>query len=156
MEAPLTSLFHVAVAHDSRGSNHPIGRVNLDKEVMTEEQRRSLQAMLKKWKWTVESGILGKAPEYAHVIATGESTSKCFYPYRIVPDWKEQLKEEVMKLLKKSIIKPSQSAWSSPMVPVQNSDGSIHTPHTHWQLTRNMLPYDKPQYGQMSCYSSDS
>ena len=43
--------------------------------------------MLKKYKWIVESGSLGKAPEYAHVIATGESTPVRSHPYRIVLRW---------------------------------------------------------------------
>ena len=42
-----TSLFHVMVAQDSEGSDHPIGRVNLDEEEMTEEQRRLLQTIVK-------------------------------------------------------------------------------------------------------------
>ena len=115
-KVPSTSLFHVMVAQDSEESDYPIGRVNLGEEDMIEEQRRLLQAMLKKHKWTVVSGSLGKAPEYVHVIATGESTPVHSHPYGIVPGWKEELKEEVMKLLKQGIIKPSQSPWSSPMV----------------------------------------
>ena len=85
-KAPLISLFRVVVAQDSEGSNHPIGRVNLGEEEMTKEQRRLLQAMLKKHRWTIESGSLGKAPEYAHFIATGGSTT-------IGPGWKEKLKK---------------------------------------------------------------
>ena len=55
-----TSLFPVVVAQDSEGSDHPIGRVNLGEEYVTDEQRRLLQAMLKKHKWTVVSDSLGR------------------------------------------------------------------------------------------------
>ena len=122
-KAPLTTLFRVVVAQDSEGSDHPIVRVNFGEEEMTEEQWWLFQATLKKYRWTVESGSLGKAPEYAHVIATGESTPVHSHPYRIVPGWNEELKEEVMKLLKQGIIKPSQSPWSSPMVQVCTPNG---------------------------------
>ena len=75
----------MAVAQDSEVCDHPIGRVNLGEEEISEEPRRLLQAMLKKHRWIVELGSLGKALDYAHVIATGESTSACSHPYRIVP-----------------------------------------------------------------------
>ena len=41
--------------------------------------------MLKKHKWTVVSGSSGIYLEYAHFIATGESTCVHSHPYRIVP-----------------------------------------------------------------------
>ena len=41
------------------------------------------------------------------LIATGESKPVQSHPYGIVPGWKEELKEEVMKFMKQCIIKPS-------------------------------------------------
>ena len=150
-KAPSTSLFRVVVAQDSEGSDHPIGRVNLGEENVTEEQRRLLQAMLKKHKWTVVSGSLWKAPKYTHVIATGESTPVRSHPYRIVPGWKEELKEEVMKLLKQGIIKPSQCPWSSPMVPIRKPNGCIRLCIDYRRLNSVTMedPYEMPHISDL-------
>ena len=79
----------MVVAQNSEGSEHSIGRVNLGEEEMIEEQQRGLlQAMLKKHKWTVESVSLRKALEYAHAIATGESTPMGSHPCRRAHSWK--------------------------------------------------------------------
>ena len=166
---PSAGLFRVVVAQDSEGSDHPIGRMNLGEEEMTEEQKKLLQARLDKHKLTVESGSLGKvlesgslgkvlesgslgkALECAHGIATDNSSPVRSYPYRIVPGWKDDLMAEVMKLLKQGIIQPSQSPWTSPMVPVRKSNGSICSCIDYRKLNAATVddPYEMPRIGDL-------
>ena len=57
---------------------------------------------------------------------TGKSSLLRMYPYRIAPGLKEALHAaKVRSLLQAGIIAPSFSPWSSPMVPVQKTDGTI-------------------------------
>ena len=148
---PSAGLFSVVVAQDSEGSDHPIGRVNLGEEEITEEQKKLLQARLDNHKLTVESGSLGKALECAHSIAPDNSSPVRSYPYRIVPGWKDDLKAEVMKLLKQGIIQPSQSPWTSPMVPVSKSNGSIRLCIDYRKLNAATMddPYEMPRIGDL-------
>ena len=46
-------------------------------------------------------------------------------PHRIAPVWREPLKDEVRSWLERGIIRPSNSPWSSPVVPVGKPDGSL-------------------------------
>ena len=118
---------------------------------MTEEQKNLLQAKLDKHKLTVESGSLGKVLECALCIATGNSSPVRSYPYRIVPGWKDDLKAEIMKLLKQGIIQPSQSLWTSPMVPVRKSNGSIRLCIEYRKLNAATVddPYEMLRIGDL-------
>ena len=99
----------------------------------------------------MESGSLGKALECAHSIATDNSSPVRSYPYRIVPGWKDDLKAEVIKLLKQGNIQPSQSPWTSPMVPVRKSNGSIRLCIDYQKLNAATVddPYEMPRIGDL-------
>ena len=73
------------------------------------------------------------------------------YPYRIMPSWKEELKEKVMKLLKQNIMKPSQSPWSSPMVPVCKPNRSSHLciDYRMLNLVTMVDPHGMPQISNL-------
>lgn len=70
-------------------------------------------------------GSFGEAVRLVHGIATEGHDPSWTPPHRIAPAWKEPLKEEVRSWLEKGIIKPSNSPWSSPVVPVRKPDGSL-------------------------------
>ena len=46
-------------------------------------------------------------------------------PYYLYPAWRQQVKDEINTLLPGGIVEPCTSPWSSPIVPVKKSDGSI-------------------------------
>ena len=60
-----------------------------------------------------------------HDINTEGHDPSWTHPHRIAPVWREPLKEEVKSLLEKGIVRPSNSPWSSPVVPVRKPDGSL-------------------------------
>ena len=68
---------------------------------------------------------MGKNVETVHTINTGENQPIRSHPNRIAPAWKAQLQEQVFDMVKSGTLVPSQSPWSSAMVPVRKPDGSI-------------------------------
>ena len=68
---------------------------------------------------------LGKVSSTHHTINTGDSPSIRSHPYRILPGWRAELKEEVLRLVRQGILVPSQSPWSAPMVSVRKPSGAI-------------------------------
>ena len=107
------------VAQECADSNHPVCRTMLGETEMSEDQRLTMQVRLSKHTPTVGVGKLGKAFECAHVINTSDSSQVWSHPYRIVPGWKEDLREEIMRLQDQNIIFTTYSPCSSSMVPVR-------------------------------------
>ena len=56
-----------------------------------------------------------------HSIKTGENPPVYRPPYRMPHAWQKPIREEVQKMLQAGIIEPSESAWTSPLVPVNGS-----------------------------------
>ena len=46
-------------------------------------------------------------------------------PYRIAQGLKEELHQEIRSLVQEGILVPSRSPWSSPMVPIKKTDGTL-------------------------------
>lgn len=67
----------------------------------------------------------GLTTRVEHSIKTGDSQPVFRPPYRIPPAWQKQIREEVQNMLQAGIIEPSESAWTSPLVPVKKKDGSL-------------------------------
>jgi transposase InsO family protein len=59
-----------------------------------------------------------------HRINTGDHLPISQRPYRVSPVERRTIQEEVDKMLKRDIIQPSESPWSSPVVLVKKKDGS--------------------------------
>ena len=55
---------------------------------------------------------------------TGDSPPRRSMHYKICPAWREAIKDDISTILKKGIIEPSISPWSSPIVPVCKPEGS--------------------------------
>ncbi len=58
-------------------------------------------------------------------IDIGQNDSFICAPYTIPMNLKSMVKDELDKLLEANIVQYSTSTWSSPLVPVRKSDGSI-------------------------------
>ena len=70
-------------------------------------------------------GSFGEAVGLVHEISTEGHDPSRTPPHRIAPAWRAPLKDEVRAWLEQGIIKPSNSPWSSPVVPVRKPDGSL-------------------------------
>ena len=70
-------------------------------------------------------GSLGEAIGLSHDVNTDGHDPCWTPPHRLAPAWREPLKDEVKPLLEKGIIRPSNSPWSSPIVPIRKPDGSL-------------------------------
>ncbi|WMV50116.1 hypothetical protein MTR67_043501 [Solanum verrucosum] len=57
-------------------------------------------------------------------------------PYRMAPAELKELKEQLMDLLEKSFIRPSQSPWGAPVLFVKKKDGSLRMCIDYRQLNR--------------------
>ena len=68
---------------------------------------------------------LGQTNVLAHVIDTGTARPMKQIPYRAAPKEQEFIKEEIDRMLKNDLIRPSTSAWASPVVVVKKKNGKL-------------------------------
>jgi len=68
---------------------------------------------------------LGRTNVVKHRIDTGDERPVKQPPRRLPLAKREEAEQEVQRMLDHNIIEPSQSAWSSPVVLVTKSDGSL-------------------------------
>jgi len=123
--SPEAAVLRVVVADEEDGENvGPSRNIALAKPDLTPSQQDQLQALLAEYQDVVCSQI-GHMQGTEHSIDTGDQQPIRSMPYRLAPAWREQLKEEIRSLLDAGILKPSNSPWSSPMVPVRKPDGSV-------------------------------
>ena len=88
------------------------------------QQREKISRLSLEFEETTGSR-LGEGKGLMHVINTDSHYPMWAAPHRLVPAWKEPLREEVISLLRQRVIRPSTSPWSSPIVPIWKPDGSL-------------------------------
>jgi hypothetical protein len=90
-------------------------------------ERKALKDLLIKYQkvFASSSDDLGRTDRIQHKINTGASFPIRQPPRRLPLGKREVVKQEVEKMLKKGVIEPSNSAWSSPVVLVTKKDQSI-------------------------------
>ena len=71
------------------------------------------------------NGSLGEGISIEHVINTEAHDPVWTSPHWIAPAWREPLKDEVRLWLEQGIIRPSNSPWSSPAVPMAKHSSSV-------------------------------
>ena len=91
---------------------------------LTVEQQKELQELLRDIgdNLSNEPGITETG---LHHIRTGDSQPVYQQPHRIPHAWKDQVRKEIQAMLDAGIVVPSDSPWTSPIVPVKKKDGSI-------------------------------
>ena len=112
------------VADEVEVDDQPLGKVKMGETAMSMEQKDQMDGLLGEFCETVTK-TMGKNVETVHTINTGEHQPIRSHPNRIAPAWKAQLQEQVFDMVKSGTLVPSQSPWSSAMVPVRKPDGSI-------------------------------
>lgn len=121
---PRANLYRLVVADEVEGDEQALGKVKMGEPVTTPEQRAQLDKLLDEFKGTVTKE-LGRNLETTHTINTGSGQPVRSHPNRVAPAWKDQLKEQVYEMVGNGILIPSQSPWSSAMVPVRKPNGDI-------------------------------
>ena len=89
-------------------------------------------------------GSLGEAIGLSHDVNTDGHDPCWTPPHRLAPAWREPLKDEVKPLLEKGIIRPSNSPWSSPIVPIRKPDGSLRLCIDYRNLNKITTPGPLP------------
>ena len=74
-----------------------------------------------------------------HDVDTGSAHPIRLPPYRLPHAYREAVHEELEEMLADGLIKPSESAWSAPIVPVKKKDGSLRLCVDYWRLNGLML-----------------
>lgn len=102
-------------------------KLNVGKK-LNSSQRKSLLKLLKRYesvfKWGQERGLTNQV---RHKIVTTKSTPIKAKQYRLSPQAKQEVRNQVKQMLKEGIIEESESPWCSPVVLVakKTSDGSL-------------------------------
>ena len=93
---------------------------------MTPEERSRLIDLLNKYNqiFSKNESDLGRCDRVQHTIDTGNAKPIKQKPYRLPHAMRQLVDSHIDKMLHDGIIKPSQSAWSSPIVLVKKKDGT--------------------------------
>lgn len=91
------------------------------------EKKEQLLAILNKHKalFDSHSSRLGRTSAATHRIDTDGSCIIRRRPYRVSSSERKIIQENVDDMLRRDIIRPSESSWSSPVVLVRKKDGSV-------------------------------
>lgn len=91
------------------------------------EEKQNLRDLLTEYEevFVGPEGTLGKTNVVKHHIDTGDAMPIKQHPRRIPYSQIDAMNAEIDKMLEKGIIQPSSSPWSSPVVLVKKSDGSL-------------------------------
>ncbi|XP_047987218.1 uncharacterized protein LOC125227069 [Leguminivora glycinivorella] len=91
---------------------------------VTDEQKNQIEEVITKNK---EVCLPSKQPTtlIEHAIDAGDHAPIAVPPYRLSPVRREQLKNEIDKMLTEGIIEPASSPWSAPAILVPKKDGTL-------------------------------
>ena len=94
---------------------------------LTQEKRTRLQALLAQYDdiFAYTPGQLGRCSVVKHRIDTRTHPPVRLRSYRTSPANKEEIDRQIQEMLQNDIISPSVSPWSSPVVLVKKSDGTM-------------------------------
>ena len=98
-------------------------KVDLQGSELTTKEMKELQGLLEEYSELFSDGELGRTSKVKHGISTCGPPIR--QPIRRQPvALRKTVQEEVHKMLKNKVIRPSTSPWSSPIIMVRKKDGS--------------------------------
>ena len=100
--------------------------ISLNESDLSEDQKSKLYAFIAKNRssFAKDTSELGCTNLHKHRIETGNAPPQHKRPYRVSPQIKEQIDEQVEDMLKHDIIEPSNSFWAAPVVMCRKKDNS--------------------------------
>jgi len=137
---PDASVLRVIVADDEEEESEQETACN---KSLSSQQLSELEKLLAEYGDRLD-GSLGKGIGLEHAIDTTAHSPVWTPPHRIAPAWKEPLKEEIKAWLEQGVIQPSNSPWSSPVVPVRKPDGSLRLCIDYHNLNKIIVPDPYP------------
>eukprot|EP00731_Ephydatia_muelleri_P005835 Em0003g83a len=98
-------------------------KVDLQGSELTTKEMKELRGLLEEYSELFSDGELGRTSKVKHGISTSGPPIR--QPIRRQPvALRKTVQEEVHKMLKNKVIRPSTSPWSSPIIMVRKKDGS--------------------------------
>jgi hypothetical protein len=98
---------------------------SIEADHLTPSQQGELKKTLDGFQNLWKKGRLGEVKGVYHRIDTGSATPVHAQPYRAGPAARQAERAEAEKLLKEGVIEPSDAEWSSPVVLIPKTDGSL-------------------------------
>ena len=100
--------------------------ISLDKSDLTEDQRAKLYTFIASNRKTFakDTAELGCTNVHRHTIETGQAPPQRKRPYRVSPQIKQHIEEQIEDMLKNDIIQPSNSLWAAPVVMCKKKDNT--------------------------------
>ena len=96
-------------------------------EFVPEADRGLIQAMLFEYRdvFSRDDRDIGRTDLVQHHVDTGDAKPIKQSPRRLPPGHRRELEKQVLDLLDRGLIEPSDSPWASPIVMVKKADGSL-------------------------------
>ena len=116
-------VLHIIVATEDSQDTHLQTPAD-PQPALNKHQAAQLAALLQPYKDVIMDAP-GLTTALEHTINTKDASPIRTAQYRLAPAWKEQLREEISALRAASILEPSLSPWSSPILPVRKKEGGI-------------------------------
>ena len=107
--------------HKSVGQISSIGL--MDETELMDSQKKALDDLLHKYLGDQPSSVIGRTHLVEHKIDTGNSAPIKQRYYPMSPARLKEVYEELDKMLEQGVVSPSKSAWSSPIILLDKSDG---------------------------------
>ncbi|CAM5092029.1 unnamed protein product [Eretmochelys imbricata] len=113
-------------------------------------QRQQIQELCTSYAPTF-SATPGLTERAYHSIDTGNAHPIRVQPYRVSPQAKTAIEREIQDMLQMGVIRPSESAWTSPVVLVPKPDGEIRFCVDYHKLNAVTRPdnYPMPRTDQL-------
>jgi transposase InsO family protein len=112
--------------HSADDTRHPVEKIDLSGCQLTEPQKLELHDLLRQFRhlFVDKPEELGCCRLLEHEIDVQGHPPIRSRAYRVSPEQRDVIEEEVQKMHSKGVIRPSKSPWSSPIVLVKKRDNS--------------------------------
>ena len=96
-------------------------------EFVPEDSKGLIREMLLEYKdvFSRDDRDIGRTDLVQHHVDTGDAKPIKQSPRRLPPGHRRELEKQVLDLLDRGLVEPSDSPWASPVVMVKKGDGSL-------------------------------
>lgn len=120
--------------------------ISLEHSDISDEDKLKLKTFiaLNRDMFALDSSELGCTSYHTHRIETGQAMPQRQYPYRVGPDQKKEIENQVGDMLKNKIIEPSDSYWAAPVILCKKKDGTFRFAIDYRKLNAVTVPQNYP------------